>query len=218
MKIFEASFPGKTGVWIFDNSSAHGSLSKDALTVTKMNVGPGGVQAVMRDTIIPADNPHGLGGNPQRMVFDEDLPDDHPYKEYEGRPKGMRVVLEERKLIKEKQKINGTCKKCTEFKARKPHVDGLSPSETRQADNEDGNDTEEEEDARPTDCCLSRILSLQSDFKNEQSMLEKVCRPISEPCLDAHATRRLLSMQATSAFSSRSSIRNSILSRCIGAG
>ena len=43
-----------------DNSSAHNSLVKDALTVTKMNVGPGGKNTPdMHDTVVPADNAHG---------------------------------------------------------------------------------------------------------------------------------------------------------------
>ncbi|KAJ7182123.1 hypothetical protein C8R46DRAFT_985245 [Mycena filopes] len=54
-------FPNAIIHWVFDNSSAHGSLAKDALTATKMNVGPGGKVPEMRDTIIPADNPHGRG-------------------------------------------------------------------------------------------------------------------------------------------------------------
>ena len=60
MKIAEHLFPNKHIMFIFDNSSAHNSLVKDALTVTKMNVGPGGKNTLdMHDTIVPADNAHG---------------------------------------------------------------------------------------------------------------------------------------------------------------
>ncbi|KAJ7690180.1 hypothetical protein B0H17DRAFT_1201760 [Mycena rosella] len=57
-------FPNAIIHWVFDNSSAHGSL---ALTVSKMNITPGGKVPTMRDTIIPLDNPHGHGGKVQTM-------------------------------------------------------------------------------------------------------------------------------------------------------
>lgn len=100
IKIAERLFPQKRLVFIFDNSSAHNSLAKDALTVTKMNVGLGGKNTPdMHDTVIPADNPSGRAGRVQSMQFDINLPDDHPYKEFEGKPKGIKVILEERGLI-----------------------------------------------------------------------------------------------------------------------
>ncbi|KAJ7440629.1 hypothetical protein B0H11DRAFT_2252749 [Mycena galericulata] len=60
-------FPKAIIHWIFDNSSAHGSLAPDALTVTKMNVNPGGKVPEMRDTVIPDSNPHGHGGEVQKQ-------------------------------------------------------------------------------------------------------------------------------------------------------
>lgn len=178
IKIFELSFPGRKGIWIFDNSSAHDSKAKDSLSVTKMNVKPGGAQPHMHDTIIPTNNPHGRGGQRQSFQFPSSLPNNHPYKPFEGQPKGMRVILEERKLIGSKMKIIGICKRCQEVKSRKPQVTGLSPSELAAIDNEEGNDTEEEEDDRPTDCCMTRMLSLQEDFKNEPCLLEQVSKPM----------------------------------------
>ncbi|KAF7342874.1 DDE family endonuclease [Mycena sanguinolenta] len=62
-------FPKAIIHWVFDNSSAHGSLAKDALTATKMNVNPGGKVPEMRDTIIPSDNPHGKGGQSSENGF-----------------------------------------------------------------------------------------------------------------------------------------------------
>ncbi len=60
MKIVECLFPNKHLVFIFDNFSAHNSLVKDALTVMKINVGPGGKNTPdMHDTVVPADNAHG---------------------------------------------------------------------------------------------------------------------------------------------------------------
>ncbi|KAJ7794205.1 hypothetical protein B0H14DRAFT_3888832 [Mycena olivaceomarginata] len=94
-------FPKAIIHWIFDNSSAHGSLAPDALTTTKMNVNPGGKVPEMRDTIIPDSNPHGHAGEAQKMTFDKICPTNHPYKEFEGLPKGMKVILAERGYTKD---------------------------------------------------------------------------------------------------------------------
>ena len=76
-------------MYIFDNFSEHNSLAKDALTVTKMNIGPGGKNTPnMHDTVIPADNPHGFGGEVQTMQFDKHLPKNHPHKKL-GNDRGM---------------------------------------------------------------------------------------------------------------------------------
>ncbi|KAJ7788804.1 hypothetical protein B0H14DRAFT_3503735 [Mycena olivaceomarginata] len=52
--------------WVFDNSSVHGILAKNALTVTKMNVNPGGKVPEMHNTVIPLDNPWGDFGGTNR--------------------------------------------------------------------------------------------------------------------------------------------------------
>ena len=58
------------------------------------------------------------------------------------------------------------------LKACKPKLDEPSPDELAAMDGDNGNDSEEEE--QPVDCCMMRILSLQSDFAHEQSLLYKV--------------------------------------------
>jgi hypothetical protein len=169
-------FPKAIIHWVFDNSSAHGSLAKDALTATKMNVNPGGNVPAMQDTIIPLDNPHGHGGKPQKMTFDTNLPDDHPYKKFEGLPKGMKVILAERGYTKDGngKPLIGDCKVCKLAKARKPHLEGASADEERAMSGEDGNDTEEEDEERLADCCMRRLLLLQPDFASQKSQLELV--------------------------------------------
>ncbi|KAJ7128547.1 hypothetical protein C8R44DRAFT_732881 [Mycena epipterygia] len=144
-------FPKAIIHWIFDNSSAHGSLAPDALTTTKMNVNPGGKVPEMRDTIIPDSNPHGHAGEAQKMTFDKNLPADHPYKEFEGLPKGMKVILAERGYTKDTngKTLIGDCKACKLAKARKPHLEGASADEEREMYGENGNDTEEEDEERP---------------------------------------------------------------------
>jgi len=165
MKIAECLFPNKHLVFIFDNSSAHNSLAKDALTVTKMNVGPGRKNTLnMHATIVPADNVHGQGGKIQTLQFDDNLPEGHLYKKFEGRPKGIKVILEEHGLIPtmppgkrggdKNSRLVGKCKACKASKAQKPKLDNLSPDEIATIDREAGNDSEEEEAERPTNCCM----------------------------------------------------------------
>ncbi|KAJ7743804.1 hypothetical protein B0H16DRAFT_1727517 [Mycena metata] len=117
--------------WVFDNSSAHGSLAKDALTTTKMKVNPGGKVPEMRDTIIPQSNLHGHGGEVQQMSFNKNLPANHPHKQFEGLPKGMKIILAERGYTTNGAGniLRGECKGCKAKKSRKPHLDGASADE-----------------------------------------------------------------------------------------
>lgn len=179
--------PGKITVFIFDNSSAHASLAPNALTVTKMNVGPGGKRPSMHDTVIPQSNPYGFAGQTQSMVFPTDLPKDHEYAKHAGQSKGMRVILEEHGFIirtgqtainvQNHQKIIGECKVCKQKKAEKPHLESLTPDKPRGVDKEEANETEEDE--HNADCCTKQILSLQEDFKGEKSLLKKVCATLT---------------------------------------
>ena len=76
INIFERIHPDATGIFMFDNAPSHRKMANDALNAEKMNVGPGGKQPAMRDTI--------WGGEIQKMV------------DCNGLPKGMRTVLHER--------------------------------------------------------------------------------------------------------------------------
>ena len=78
VKIANRKYPSEkfTKVWIFDQSSGHCAYREDALNVNRMNVGSGGAQPPMRDTV--------WDGRTQRMVLAD------------GKPKGMKIVLEER--------------------------------------------------------------------------------------------------------------------------
>jgi hypothetical protein len=130
----------------------------------------------MRDTIIPLDNPHGHGGQPQKMVFDKNLPHDHPHKQFEGQPKGMKLILAERGYTTNNKgkPLIGECKACKAAKARKPHLDGASPDEELGMYYDDGGNNSDEEDERRVDCCMRRLLSHQPDFAGEKSQLELV--------------------------------------------
>ena len=87
--VFEKMHPGAIAVFAFDNSSSHAAFASDALNAKTMNVKSGGKQPKMRDTI--------FNGQVQQMVF----PDNHPNPDLCGQPKGMRIVLEERQLLRE---------------------------------------------------------------------------------------------------------------------
>lgn len=137
-----------------------------------MNVGPGGKQAHLRDTTIPEDNPYGRRCQPQQMVFPSTLPRNHPgFGKWEGQPKGMKVVLAERGY--DVSQVIGDCKECKARRARKPQIEGLSPSEATLIEEEEDWDTDDEDD-KPKNCCMRRILSLQVDFAEEQSLLKTV--------------------------------------------
>lgn len=147
----------------------------------------------MRDTVIPQDNPYGHAGEDQSMQFPAHLDDNHPDKKYEGLPKGIAVILEERGFIRRVsarvnhnragEKITATCKQCEIDKSRKMAAlranEGLAADEN---DNEDsGNDSDTEFDR--DECCLTRMLSRQADFKAQKSMLEQVITEAGHVCL-----------------------------------
>ena len=78
IQIAEIKYPASNHslVFIFDQSSNHRAFLEDALNAKRMNVGPGGSQPSMHDTI--------WNGQFQKMTLGD------------GTPKGMRLVLEER--------------------------------------------------------------------------------------------------------------------------
>ncbi|THU87050.1 hypothetical protein K435DRAFT_682354, partial [Dendrothele bispora CBS 962.96] len=85
IEVFELQFPGKQALFVFDNSSAHGSLPPDALKAFEMNKTDGGKQRRQKNTFIPTSNPNpALRGKFQSMVNDA------------GQPKGLENVLKER--------------------------------------------------------------------------------------------------------------------------
>ena len=50
-------YPSPVAEFIFDQSSAHGAFTPDALNAKEMNVNPGGKQHRMHSTVIPNDAP-----------------------------------------------------------------------------------------------------------------------------------------------------------------
>ncbi|KAI7938769.1 hypothetical protein MJO28_014348 [Puccinia striiformis f. sp. tritici] len=97
LPIFEALHPDCQGVFIFDCSSAHGAYSPSALQAQNMNLSSGGKQGLLRDTVIPSDDPNiplELRGKTQTMIFPADPNDPSSIP----RAKGIQVVLQERGL------------------------------------------------------------------------------------------------------------------------
>ena len=100
--IFEAKYLDAQALLIFDNAPSHKKYAADALNADHMNVNPGGKQVVMRDTVFE--------GTIQKMV----RPD--------GRPKGMKLVLQERGVDTKgmnADKMRETLKKYDDFKNSK---------------------------------------------------------------------------------------------------
>lgn len=158
--IFNKAFPGDIAVFAFDNSSGHACKAKDALVANRMNLRPGGKQPEMHDTMWG-------DGIKQSMVFKEGdtdwvtgLPID---RELIGKPKGMKRVLQERGLWRDKLK-----KQCGREKKKKSSFEERVFEETM-----------EQYQARVADrceagkdCCALRILEAQDDFRGEVSLLE----------------------------------------------
>ena len=85
ISIFNTAHPDKLACFMFDQSSAHGSLPPDALKAFEMNMSDGGKQRKQKDTVIPQSNP---AAEYQGKVQSMTLPD--------GKAKGLRAVLTER--------------------------------------------------------------------------------------------------------------------------
>lgn len=93
LEIHKRIHPNATALFVFDNSSAHGSLPPNALKAFEMNKSNGGKQRVQRDTVIPMSNPsQAQRGQPQAMTLED------------GTPKGLQAVLEERGFDTHKKK------------------------------------------------------------------------------------------------------------------
>ncbi|EIW81271.1 hypothetical protein CONPUDRAFT_26680, partial [Coniophora puteana RWD-64-598 SS2] len=176
LKIAHVLFPNCVRHWVFDNSSCHNCMPEGALVVTGMNVGPGGKQPIMNDTVIPISNKSGRGGLPQSFQFPLNLPDDHPHKKFEGQPKGMRVILEEHGYVlarpgTKKGGIPGDCQACKSHRARvKAKETNRDELDSASSEIEDG----EAQDIRPVDCCMRRLLSMEEDFCAQKSSLELI--------------------------------------------
>lgn len=104
MRIFEDSFPGCVGVFMFDCSSAHEAFAPDALRASVMNKSDGGEQPLLRDGYYAVrDTQSGQSVIvPQQMWYwadgEEDDPQNPGQKVKVKVAKGIKSVLQERGL------------------------------------------------------------------------------------------------------------------------
>lgn len=186
--LFEKKFPGAVGEFFFDQSSAHGAFAPDSLNANDMNAGPGGKQRVMHDTVIPESNPHpALRGKSQTMNFPTELPQSHPHYAHRGAPKGMRVILEERGLLKTIADKNGgkvlaVCQECK--MSEKSKIQRAKEREAAMAGQDEAEEEIEDvmEDSQSSWCCMRKVLSLQDDFCAEIPLLQKIIEEAGHRC------------------------------------
>ena len=135
--------PNAVALYTFDQSTNHGAFASDALRASAMNLGPGGAQPSMR---------HGWFGphkTPQSMTF----PLNDTNLALQGKPKGLRVILQERGLWRDglrlkckNQQTSGSC--------------DMSSS-----------------------CCARHLMAAQADFYAQQSQLEETIRASGHECI-----------------------------------
>ena len=184
-------YPGAVAEFFFNQSSAHGAFVADALNAKEMNVNPGGQQRHMHSTIIPHDNPDpNLRGQVQDMVFPTDLPSTHPHYAFCGKPKGMRVVLQEQNIWDTLKALNGgkdIVGECSSCKLSQKARDALACGSAAQSIFDDA----EDEDSPPDDaisplrsktCCMRMVLSHQADFLAEKPRLQTVIEAAGHKC------------------------------------
>ena len=189
--LFERLYPGAVAEFFFDQLTAHAAFADNALNVNEMNVSPGGKQRAMHATVIPDDNPNPeLRGRVQTMVFDEDLPPEHPDYQYRGMPKGMRRILEERGLWSELGQLNrgkgipGVCGQCRlSQKEQAKHAQEAAESMAGLDEDEET----DEEHSHPKmwtglKCCMWKVLSEQADFCAEKPLLQTVIENAGHKC------------------------------------
>jgi hypothetical protein len=193
VNIFEYLHPDKVGVWLFDCSLAHEGLAVDALNVNNMNVNPRGKQKLLRDTIIPLNNPPPQPGKvdtrgmPQSMVFSQD----HPDKKLWGVVKGMKEVLREcesawDELTKRCGKVVGKCKACTTSQIKNDAEQRIAEAkamgqESSLTDAKVAEASSSVPSAPQNEwCCAYWVLSLQDDFVNKKPGAQRAIRAFNE--------------------------------------
>ena len=127
----------------------------------------------------------------QYMVY----PHDHPDPKLRGEPKGMKAVLQERGIVWELLMSKmlggspvGTCASCRKSQAAKDAEARLAAAKA--AGREDQELPEILDDALDDNvgvlsdwCCMSRVLSLQSDFKSEKPLIQKYIEERGHKCI-----------------------------------
>ena len=144
IRILKHAFPECEGFFAFDNASNHCAYAPDALIASKMNLAPGGKQALLRDGW---DHTQNL---PQPMVFGQD----YSVEKLRGQPKGIRQVLLERGLWRERNKDGSKFFLiCPNPKKKdQPRCDPTLKG----------------------DCCATTLLQSQKDFRDQKGWLQEL--------------------------------------------
>lgn len=135
-----------------DNCQGHSAYSVDALLTSQMNMKPGGKQAKMRDGWYMQDG--------MQMTQNMCFPSNHT--ELPGEPKGMRQVLVERGLWKDKLVM-----KCGSWSKKQ----------------DDGSVSVAKCQSGVTDCCAKRFLNCQPDFIEQKSLIQEVIENAGHLCI-----------------------------------
>ncbi|KAH9071006.1 hypothetical protein EDB83DRAFT_2221343, partial [Lactarius deliciosus] len=150
---FERAYsPSYQALIMVDNSQGHSAYSVDALLTSRMNMKPGGKQAKMQDGWHVQNSVQVA----QKMCF----PSDHA--KFPGEPKGMRQVLMERGLWRDKLVM-----KCG--------------SRSKKRDN--GPEPVARCRSGVTDCCAKHILDSQPNFMEQKSLVQEVIDKAGHLCV-----------------------------------
>ncbi|KIJ43854.1 hypothetical protein M422DRAFT_169388, partial [Sphaerobolus stellatus SS14] len=192
--IFEFLHPNAIGIWIFDCSSAHEAFAENSLNVKNMNINPGGKQRCLHPTTIPLNNPPPLAGEedtrgkPQLMVYGND----HPDPKLRGKPKGIKVILQERisvwrELVKAAggnlTKVIGICKICKASQVERDASIRIAAQEQADGDVSIDDGTSNVLESSNNTCCMTRSLSQQQDFFDEKPRIQTYIEEKGHICL-----------------------------------
>ncbi|KAG0140696.1 hypothetical protein CROQUDRAFT_52860, partial [Cronartium quercuum f. sp. fusiforme G11] len=170
LPIFKVLHPNCQGVFIFDCSSAPKAYGPLALQVQNMNLGPGGKQGHLQNTVNP---------------------------ELSGQPKGIQVVLEEcglwdfhtkRRKASSHPPLLSKCTSCKSSlenqQARQQAIHSMKEAEMHGLFlTEEQCGVTPQHDPGSSDCCWSKILGLQSNFASENPLLQMVIEEAGHICL-----------------------------------
>jgi len=168
-----------------------------------MNVNPGNKQRQLCDTVIPFSNPdpapgkEDTHGQVQKMCF----LDDHHKLELRGKPKRMKIVLQECKSVWDKyialcNKCGVTVvRKCTPYTKSQSHKDAKRRIMLAEVAGQEGAPSAEDvidaygapSMAPPTSddewCYMEHVLSLQKDFQTEKPLIQSLIKDAGHVCL-----------------------------------
>lgn len=157
--IFEEAHPGKTALFVFDQSSAHASMGDDALNVSRMNSEEGTTSkswVPMKATYIPPDAPNVADRNrPQEMSF---------MRDGKLQPKGMRRVL----------RVSISAISYTDEQERGYEV----ASKLKICNKNRGGCP-----ADGSECSMTAMLLRQQDFREQKSVLEQTITGAGHLCI-----------------------------------